>query len=158
MKKRMARIACVAFLLALFSQPVFAWWLADYGTCMQSNLTDHGNLWETREAAKDAAWADYNNVSSPYYGNLYRLSASLNEAHNNWWNGVSDSNSIFGSCTGGINLDYNEPDFCANAYSVYNNCLNSYQCEAMEDEDAQALCNEARSTCINGTGIDGRCR
>lgn len=157
MKKRIALIACVAFLLALFSQPVFAYWLADYGSCMQSNLSDWGNLYDTREAAKDAAWADFNNVNSPHYLNWTRLSNSLNQAQSNWWNGQSNSNSIFGNCTGGVNIDYNEPDFCANALSVYNDCFNTYQCEAMEDEDARFLCGEARMTCTSGSGID-RCR
>lgn len=157
MKKRITLIACLTFLLALFAQPVFAYWLADYGNCMQSNLSDWGNLYDTREAAKDAAWADFNNVNSQYYQNTTRLSASLNQAQSNWWNGQSNSNNIFGSCTGGVNLDYNEPDFCDNARSVYNDCLNNYQCDAMEDEDAQTLCVEARYTCMNGSGID-RCR
>lgn len=157
MKKRIALLACVAFLLALFSQPVFAYWLADYGECMQSNLSDWGNLYDTREAAKDAAWADFNNVNSPHYQDVAHLYGSLNQAQSNWWNGQSSSNSIFGSCTGGVNLDYNEPDFCDNARSVYYACLNNYQCGTLEDEDAQSLCFEARFTCTSGSGID-RCQ
>ena len=157
MKKRIALIACVAFLLVLCSEPVLAYWPDDYGTCMQSNFNTWGGLYDTREAAYDAAWNDYNDVTSANYGNLTVLVTAMNTAHDNWWSAQSDSNSIFGNCVGQVNIDYNDLDFCAHALGVYNDCFNTYQCEAIEDEDARFLCTEARYTCTSGSGID-RCR
>jgi hypothetical protein len=153
MKKRIALVACATFLLVLVSQPALADWPEDYGSCMQTNFNTWGGLYDTRMASEDWCVEHLFDLDYPYPS----LAACQGHAHTVWWDAQSNSNSIFGNCVAQININYNDLDFCAHSLGVYNDCFSTFQCEAIEDEDARILCVEARWTCETGSGID-RCR
>lgn len=158
MKKRITVLACLTFALVWVTThshrtSAYYSWPEEYGACMTSNLSDWGGCFDTRGAAEDACEANY--PVPPFSPST--VAACKAQAHANWWDCESDSNNIFGNCVGGVNLDYNEPDFCANALSVYNECFNTYQCEAIEDDDERFFCTQARWTCASDSGIDS-CR
>lgn len=158
MKKRIALVACAAFVLVLVSQPVLADWPEDYGSCMQTNFDSWGGIWSTRMAAEDQCDQLYPPYLFPWYPDLPALNAACKaQAHSVWWDSQSNSNSIFGNCVAQINFNYNDLDFCAHAVGVYNDCFSTFQCESIEDQDARILCVDARMTCESGSGID-RCR
>lgn len=144
MKKQIRLLACVTFVLvslAAYPQSTSAYpWPQEYGTCMNDNFTTWGDCWETREVA----------LADP--------GVNPAEAWAAWWNCQSDSNNIFGNCVSLVDIDYFELDFCDNALSVYNDCFNTYQCEAIEDDDTRYSCLDARWICTSNSGLEPTCR
>jgi hypothetical protein len=147
MKKRISLLACVTFVLvsvAAYPQSTSAYpWPQEYGTCMNDSFSTWSDCYVDREVAIE------NCLGNPQ---------CEDDARDAWWNCQGDSNSIFGNCVSLVDIDYFELDFCDNALSVYNDCFNTYQCEAIEDDDTRYSCFDARWICTSNSGIEPTCR
>lgn len=143
MKKRISILACLVFGLVVLTPPqktaAYSQWMEDYGDCMMDNLTAWGDCYSNREAA---------------IANCGGNPDCIRQARDAWWNCQSNDSNIFGNCVGGIDIDYYELDFCANARSVYDSCTNQYQCEGLEDPDERFICNMDRFACRSESGLD----